>query len=636
MDRIIVALRTFLTLALPYFRSEDKWRARGLLAGVIAAELGLVYVAVAVIQWNARFFNALEAKDWNGFKRELFFFGFITLGAIAATACQYFFGQSLIIRWRRWLTERYVAVWMAEGRHYRIRFVDNTVDNIHLRIANDVLLFLQRTHELGTGLLNSTVALFSFAFILWGLSATTPLPLFGTDFSFPGYLIWTALAYAGIGTLTAHLIGWRLIPLQFNQQRFESDFRFAIARVTDNAEPVALMGGEAVEREELRTRFWRLVRNWTALVQRQTRLIAFTAGYGHVSTVFPILVVSPAYLTGAITLGALIQAHLAFQRVEGAFAFCIGAYPKIAEWKAIVDRLAQFEAAMKVVDSYRDPLAKIGFAVTPDRNLNIDGLVVRLPSSEAIASVPSITLKPGEGLLVSGQSGSGKSSLFRALAGLWPLGDGAIRFPEGGRVLALPQRPYFPLGTLRQALTYPTLAEGIDDARLRDAMEAAGLGSSRKSSRRGSRMERGALGRRTAARRVCARADRAAGRAIARRSGDDAGGRRWRRALPHDRRTSARHDPHFHRPPGTSLRPASSCDRTGGDVRIRAARLGDGRVAGLGFAALHADFAALSQGLTAFFLDRAALVLQTKAQGRSGVLDTHAENESVGREMGPR
>ncbi|MGZ6009874.1 MAG: SbmA/BacA-like family transporter, partial [Rhizomicrobium sp.] len=282
MDSIVVALRTFLTLALPYFRSEDRWRARGLLAGVIGAELGLVYVAVAVIQWNARFFNALEAHDWDRFKREMIIFGFITIGAIVSTASQYYFGQTLQIRWRRWLTERYVAIWMAEGRHYRIRFVDNTVDNIHLRIANDVLLFLQRTHELGTGLLNSVVALFSFAIILWALSAETPLPLFGVNLQFPGYLVFTALTYASIGTLVAHLIGWRLIPLQFSQQRYESDFRFAIARVTDNAEPVALMGGEPVERTELRTRFWRLVRNWTALVQRQTRLIAFTAGYGHV------------------------------------------------------------------------------------------------------------------------------------------------------------------------------------------------------------------------------------------------------------------------------------------------------------------------------------------------------------------
>src|SRR3954451_7964495 len=435
MSRIIAALRTFLTLALPYFRSDERWMARGLLLGVIAGELGFVAVAVTVAQWNARFFNALEARDWEAFKRELVIFGLITLGAIAVGMAQYFFGTTLQIRLRRFMTERYVGLWMANGRHYRLRFVDNTVDNIHLRIGNDVLLFVQRTHELGTGLLQSVVALISFAIILWGLSAATPLPLFGRDLSFPGYLVFTALAYAGIGTLVAHLIGWRLIPLQFSQQRYESDFRFAIARVTDNAEPVALMGGEAVEREELRTRFWRLVRNWTALVQRQTRLIGFTAGYGHVSTVFPILVVSPAYLTGAITLGALIQAHLAFQRVEGAFAFCIGAYPKIAEWKAIVDRLAQFEAAMGVVDRYRDPLANIEFAETRDPKLAIDNLVVRLASGDPIAAVADIALAPGEGLLVSGHSGSGKSSVFRALAGLWPLGDGTIRLPTSGRVL---------------------------------------------------------------------------------------------------------------------------------------------------------------------------------------------------------
>ena len=252
MSSVVIALRTFLMLALPYFRSEDRLRGRLLLAGVIAAELGLVYVAVIMTHWNARFFNALEQRSWELLTPELINLCGLVAGVAITTMSQYYFGQSLIIRWRKWMTERYVGIWMADARHYRINFVDQNIDNIHLRIANDVLLFVQRTHELGTGLLGSIVALLSFAYILWGVSAIMPLPLFGVDLSFPGYLICFALAFAAGGTLIAHYIGWRLIPLNFNQQRRESDFRFAIARVTDQAEPVALMGGEAVERRELK------------------------------------------------------------------------------------------------------------------------------------------------------------------------------------------------------------------------------------------------------------------------------------------------------------------------------------------------------------------------------------------------
>jgi putative ATP-binding cassette transporter len=475
MGRVILGLRAFLALALPYFKSEDRWRARALLAGVICAELGYVFVAVVVVHWNGRFFNALEARNWEALKPELVIFCFIAAGAIIVGMSQYYFGQTLIIRWRRWLTERYVALWMAQGRHYRLRFFDNSVDNIHLCIGNDVLLFVQRTHELGTGLLNASVALFSFAYILWGLSAITPVPLFGVDFAFPGYLIWAALAYAGIGTLVAHLIGRPLINLQFNQQRYESDFRFAIARVTDNAEPVALMGGEPVERTELGRRFGALVCNWTALVARQTRLTAFVAGYGHVSTVFPILLVSPAYFVGAIQIGTLLQAHLAIQRVEGAFAFCIGVYAKIAEWKAVMDRVGQFEHVMARVDQEPHPLANIDVAAGTGRDLTLQDVTVLLPSGEPIATLPEMRLTPGERWLVSGPSGCGKSSLFRTLAGLWPLGDGTIRLPAGAHVLALPQRAYFPLGTLKSALTYPTPADQVPEVVAREALAAAGL-----------------------------------------------------------------------------------------------------------------------------------------------------------------
>lgn len=477
MNRVAETLRMFWGLALPYFRSEERVRACLLLAAVIGAELGLVFVAVQVTQWNARFFNALEARNWVAFQNELVTFCFIAVGAIVVGMSQYYFGQTLQIGWRRWVTENYVSVWMAQGRHYRVRFVDTNIDNIHLRIANDVYLFIQRTHELGTGLLGSVVALLSFSYILWGLSATTPLPIFGVNLQFPGYLIVGALLYAAIGTLVAHWIGWRLIPLNFNQQRYESDFRFAIVRAADHSEPVALMRGEAVERTELRHRFGNLVRNWTTLVRRQTRLVGFTAGYGHVSTLVPTLIVSPAYLMGAIPLGTLIQSALAFQRVEAGFAFCISSYPKLAEWKAIMDRLSQMENAMAAVDTQRATVdGMIAVATGQGADLTVSGLAARLPNGAAIARLDALKAEPGERVLITGPSGAGKSSLFRALTGLWLPGEGTVTLPHDADVLVMPQRPYFPLGTLRQSIAYPTPAEQVNDEDVRAALAAVGLG----------------------------------------------------------------------------------------------------------------------------------------------------------------
>ena len=476
MKNVISALRTFLRLALPYFRSQDRWRACGLLAGVIGSELFVVYVAVKMNEWNGGFFNAVEARNVGAVRSELVVFAFITVGAILSGMGQYWFGQTLIIRWRDWMTQRYVALWMADGRHYRIRFVDQSVDNIHLRIGNDVLLFIQRTHELGTGFLQSIVALVSFAYILWGISLVAPLSLLGVDLSFPGYLVLLAIGYAALGTLIAHCIGWPLIPLQFRQQRYESDFRFAIARVTDYSDSVALMGGEVVERGELRRRFSRagaqlgrpgqpaesIERLHLRLLSRLDRV------------------------TDAGRDARLSRRRHSARRIDaggarlpeggGGIRLLATSYAKIAEWRAVMNRVAQFEEAMGEVDRPGLAGASFDIADTAVRDLSVRGLVVRLANGEPIASVPALDLAPSERLLVSGPSGAGKSSLFRALAGTWPLGEGRIRLPARARVLALPQRPYFPLGTLRQAVTYPRLAEEVEDAALGAAMTAAGLG----------------------------------------------------------------------------------------------------------------------------------------------------------------
>jgi len=325
-------------------------------------------------------------------------------------------------------------------------------------------------------LLNSIVTLFSFIVILWTLSAHAPLHLFGANLNIPGYLVWAALIYAVIGTLLTHLIGWRLIPLNFQQQRFEADFRFNLVRTRENAEQIAALGGEAAERERHLNRFGFVVANWLALMQRQKQVTFFTQSYSQASVIFPYIIVSPAYFSGAMQLGGLMQTASAFNKLQEALSYFVSSYRDIAEFRAVVERLSGFEAAIALgrAAAVATPAIQVvprdsGSAVTVDR------LDVRLPGGERIVAAEQVAFPAGERVLVTGPSGSGKSTLFRAIAGIWPFGSGRVMVPKGAKVMLLPQRPYFPLATLAAAVGYPAETGTFDDARIAEALVAVGL-----------------------------------------------------------------------------------------------------------------------------------------------------------------
>ncbi|NJO54677.1 MAG: ABC transporter ATP-binding protein/permease [Bacteroidales bacterium] len=329
------------------FRLRERWAGRGLLAAVIAIELAIVAITVALNAWNARFYDALQNRNWDSFVYELGFFCVLAGMFILLAVYQIYLNQWLQIRWRRWMTERLLGEWLSDANHYRMQLLGESADNPDQRIAEDIRLFIEKTLSLGVGLLSAAVTLVSFVGILWGLSAQAPLMIGGTTFAIPGYLVLAALIYAVLGTVLTHLIGRALVRLNFDQQRYEADFRVSLVRVRENAEQIALLEGEAAERDRLMERFGHVMRNWWAIMDRQKRLTFFTAGYSQVSMVFPFIVASPAYFAGAFQLGGLMQTASAFGRVENSLAFFISAYTQFAEWRAVVERLGGFEAAAR-------------------------------------------------------------------------------------------------------------------------------------------------------------------------------------------------------------------------------------------------------------------------------------------------
>ena len=467
-------LRQAWDMAWPYWKSDEKWSAWGLLGAIIALNLISVWLNVRFNSWYNDFYNALQQYDWGEFWWQFAIFGMIAAALIVVAVYSFYLRAILHIRWRRWLTGRFLRDWLDDQAYYRMQLSQPTTDNPDQRIQEDLDNFATMTLGLSIGLLNAVVTLFSFLSILWVLSGALSIPLgSATTIEIPGYMVFAALIYAVAGTMLTRWIGRPLIQLTFDQQRYEADFRFSLVRLRENAENVAFYGGEARELDTFLTRFARVVMNWWGIIKRRKRLTWLTTGYAQLAVVFPFVVAAPRYFDKIIQLGGLMQISSAFGQVQESLSFIVSSYTEIAQYQAVIQRLSGFRAKMDEIAAERAGVQPIKIE-RGGAGVEVETLDLDLPDGRLLRRDIALSAGPEKPALITGPSGVGKSTVLRAIAGLWPFGRGRIRVTDG-RAFFLPQRPYLPLGTLADALVYPRAAAELPRERLVEALRTVGL-----------------------------------------------------------------------------------------------------------------------------------------------------------------
>ena len=481
-------VRQVLALARPYFSSEDKWKARGLLAAIVALNLATVYVAVLFNDWYGAFYNAMEKRDQPVFWQQMGVFTYLAFGGIVIAVYKFYLTQLLEVRWRAWMTNFYLARWLKGQVFYTMelaRFSAAPVaslaatatgtgataapDNPDQRIQEDINKFTSFSVSLSMGLLNALVTLVSFIGILWTLSGPISFTLSGQSFTIQGYMVWAALLYCLVGSVLSHFIGKKQVMLNFFQERYEADFRHRMVRVREFSESIALDKGEAVEKAQLGARFADVLANYLKLIRAQKNLIWFTSFFGQAAIIFPFFVAAPRLFSGAIQLGQLMQIATAFGKVQDSLSWFVDNYSGLASWAATTQRLSGFEETfVRLAEQQRASTATHSIA---SNALAIEDMTLRLPNGKTLLSGINLHAGPGDNILLSGPSGSGKSSLFRVLAGIWPYSCGGTQLPANA--MFIPQRPYFPDGLLRDALAYPEPASNYPDAALEQALTDA-------------------------------------------------------------------------------------------------------------------------------------------------------------------
>jgi putative ATP-binding cassette transporter len=468
-------LRDAWRIARPYWFSEERWTARLLLAVVVAMSLGQIWINVRLNSWRNDFFNTLQKYDEAEFFYQIGLFTLLAGAYILLVIYALYYQQMLQIRWRRWMTDVYLREWLAGKTYYRLQLSADSTDNPDQRISEDLNLFPSQTLTLSLGLLTNVVTVVSFSFILWDLSGPLDVPLGGLGtFSIPGYMFWAAIIYTAIATWIAVRLGRPLINLNFAQQRLEADFRFSLVRLRENTESIAFYGGEDQELNIFSDRFSRVFANFWAIMIR-TRILGFAqAGSAQIAVIFPYLVAAPRYFGEKLPIGEIQQVTDAFGQFQSALSWVITSYNDIATWAAVVRRLSTFRDRVDEIHAE----AQKPQPITIERagtGVAVNDLALDLPDGRPLRQALSFEVGPGEALLIQGPTGTGKSTMLRAIAGLWPFGHGRVRL-DPGRAFFIPQHSYVPLGSLRHALLYPDAGESVKTEELVEVLNKVGLG----------------------------------------------------------------------------------------------------------------------------------------------------------------
>lgn len=456
-----------------YWQSEEKKKAFFLLGCIIALTLGVVYMLVLLNQWNNSFYSALQNYDAKKIFDELIHFSWLAAIYILLAVYSYYLQQTLILNWRRWLTTRFIDIWMQDKTYYNLQMFGKDTDNPDQRISEDVRQFVEMTLSFGIGILKAFCTFASFVVILYNLSGSLSFTFMGKTWTINGYMLWASLIYSVIGTYITHIVGRKLVKINFIQQKYEADFRFSMIRLRESAESVAFYRGEAQEGSVFKQRFKMLLDNFWKLVNKQKQLVFLNSGYSQIAIIFPFVVAMNRYLTKEVTLGGLMQVASAFGRVQDSLSYFVDMYSSIAQWQAVVMRLTYFGRHMHEVSQQAERFHVERFAAADV--VEVSNMQINLPDGKPLLKNITFTLQPGHNVLIKGVSGSGKSTLLRAISGIWPFVDGKIFLPERDKLMFIPQKPYLPLGTLRAALNYPG-NKPVDDAELSYLMDLCQIG----------------------------------------------------------------------------------------------------------------------------------------------------------------